>query len=250
MRVAIGTAGWAIPAAERDEFGSGDSTLARYATRLNCVEINSSFYRRHRPDTWRRWADSVPDAFRFSVKLPKTITHGSGLQECEGLVDEFAGDVRGLGAKLAVVLVQLAPKHGCDADVARSFFGQLRARVDAAVVVEPRHASWFADDVDAMLAESGVSRVAADPAVVPAAAAPGGSPALHYWRLHGSPAIYRSPYDAAAIARYAAAICADGVPSWCIFDNTASSAAMRNALDLMDAVRAEDGRVTYQPPGS
>ena len=240
MSVAIGTAGWAIPAAERDGFGPGGSTLARYATRLDCVEINSSFYRRHRPDTWRRWADAVPDGFRFSVKLPKTITHLSGLETCEPLIDEFADDVSGLGAKLAVVLVQLAPKHAVDAAVTRRFFAALRARVDAAVVVEPRHPSWFAEDIDALLTDSGVSRVAADPAVVPAAAVPGGSPALRYWRLHGSPAIYRSPYDAQAIEHYSAAICAaePGARSWCIFDNTASSAAMRNALDLSTAVSA------------
>jgi uncharacterized protein YecE (DUF72 family) len=44
----IGTAGWALPAPVRDEFGEGESNLARYATRLGGFEVNSSFHRRHR----------------------------------------------------------------------------------------------------------------------------------------------------------------------------------------------------------
>ena len=60
-RLRVGTAGWAIPAGVRDAFGAGASNLARYATRFDCVEINSSFHRRHRASTWARLAASVPD---------------------------------------------------------------------------------------------------------------------------------------------------------------------------------------------
>jgi uncharacterized protein YecE (DUF72 family) len=238
MKAYVGTAGWALPTAERHLFDDGVSNLARYASRFDGVEINSSFHRRHRPDTWARWADSVPDDFRFSVKLPKTITHVHRLQDCDDLIDEFADDTRGLGDKFAVVLVQLAPKHAFDALVAEDFFAKLRARVGATIVCEPRHASWFERAVDDLLVQWGVARVAADPAPVPAASCPGGSPAIRYWRLHGSPVIYRSSYDPDAIERYATAMreAASAADAWCIFDNTASSAATRNALDLASAL--------------
>ena len=61
--------------------------LQRYATRLDAVEINSSFYRPHRASTYARWADSVPTHFRFSVKLPKAITHERRLEDCTALVE-------------------------------------------------------------------------------------------------------------------------------------------------------------------
>lgn len=52
-------------------------------------QINSSFHRPHRVSTWERWRENVPDDFRFSVKMPKTITHKRKLLECDGELDEF-----------------------------------------------------------------------------------------------------------------------------------------------------------------
>ena len=189
MRVSVGTAGWALPTADRDHFGEGASNLARYATRFNCVEVNSSFHRRHRTATWQRWADSVPDDFRFAVKLPKTITHVSKLENCDELIDEFVSDTRGLGAKFAVALVQLAPKHAFDATVARAFFARLGSQVSARMVCEPRHPSWFGDEANDFLIDSGVARVAADP---------GGAP--HGPLMSLSRARARSPQDKIVMA--------------------------------------------------
>ena len=88
---------------------------------------------------------------------------------------------------------------------------------------------------DALLAAHRVARVAADPAKVPAAAEPGGWPGLVYYRLHGSPRIYYSDYDAAyldALGDRLAAHRASGAATWCIFDNTALGAAAINALEV------------------
>src|SRR3954471_23178443 len=75
MTINIGTAGWSIPRDVADRFLADGSALERYASRFPVAEINSSFHRSHRPSTWERWAESVPADFRFSVKVPKTITH-------------------------------------------------------------------------------------------------------------------------------------------------------------------------------
>lgn len=246
MNIRIGTAGWALPAAERALFDEGASNLQRYATRFDCVEINSSFYRRHRPDTWRRWADSVPEDFRFSVKLPKAITHVNRLADCHVLLDEFASDTRGLGEKFAVALVQLPPKLAFDPGVASAFLADLRSRVPARIACEPRHPSWFEADATEVLHREGVARVAADPAIVPDGSRPAGARDLAYWRLHGSPNIYRSSYAPDVLERYSREMRSlmTTADVWCIFDNTASSAATRNALDLRSALASAAGKIT------
>jgi uncharacterized protein YecE (DUF72 family) len=231
----IGTAGWSVPSLYLDQVPPGGSHLERYARRLNAVEINSSFYRPHQRTTYQRWAQSVPDDFRFSVKLPKAITHEAGLADCGALLDRFVDEVAGLGDKLGVLLLQLPPTSALSKRVANGFFGDLRARIDTDVVLEPRHASWFAPDVDDWLAKRRIARVAADPARIAGAGEPGGWNQIAYYRWHGSPRIYYSDYGAAALKALKRRLedhRADGFSAWCIFDNTTSGAALGNALTL------------------
>lgn len=232
-RFNIGTAGWSIPRQIADQFPAEGSALERYASRFRVAEINSSFYRPHRPDTWTRWRDSTPEGFRFSVKLPKVVTHERKLADFEEPLAQFLGQVELLGDKLGVLLVQLPPKLAFDADTAGRFFAALAAASGAMVACEPRHASWFVEEANAMLAGHQVARVAADPAICEAARVPGGWNGLAYWRLHGSPRMYRSSYDD-RLGDYAAQIRAARGEAWCIFDNTASSAAASDALALME----------------
>ena len=115
------------------------------------------------------------------------------------------------------------------------FFRDLRARIDAPVAFEPRNASWFTPDVDIWLAERRIARVAADPATVIAAGEPGGWRGLAYFRWHGAPRMYFSDYEPAALASLKRRLDeprAHGIPTWCIFDNTGSGAALGNALAL------------------
>lgn len=237
-RVNIGTAGWSIPRQVAGEFPTEGTTLERYARRFTVAEVNSSFYRPHRPATWERWRDSTPDGFRFSVKLPKVITHERKLLDFEEPLAGFLSQVERLGDKLAVLLVQLPPKLAFDGESAGQFFHALASRTAAAIACEPRHPGWFADEADALLAAHRVARVAADPAICEAGGHPGGWRGLGYWRLHGSPRMYRSSYSD-RLAQYAALLEAQraaGADTWCIFDNTASSAAASDALALSDRV--------------
>lgn len=236
MGAIIGTAGWSVPAKDVEALGGEGSALERYAGRFAGVEINSSFHRSHRVSTWARWAESVPAAFRFAVKMPKAISHERKLAGCADLVDAFLDEVGPLGGRLGVLLLQLPPKLGFDPALAEAFLEPLAARAPAPIACEPRHPSWFDPESEALLSRLGIARVAADPAVVAAAARPGGWSGLSYWRLHGSPAMYRSSYDSARLDNYARLIRAElrsGRSVWCMFDNTAASAATGNALDLM-----------------
>ena len=236
MNAVIGTAGWSIAGKNAAAFPAEGTALERYSQVFGGVEINSSFHRPHRASTWAKWEASVPDAFRFAVKIPKTITHQAKLVGSEALAAAFAEEVKPLGAKLAVLLVQLPPKLGFDPQVAKRFFTHLRGVVDADIACEPRNLTWFEEEADVLLERLRVARVAADPALGAAAAAPGGWRGLAYWRLHGSPAMYRSAYSDEALDAYARPIKAaigEGRSAWCMFDNTAASEATGNALSLM-----------------
>jgi uncharacterized protein YecE (DUF72 family) len=227
----IGTAGWSIPARYAADFPGPGTHLQRYGARLGAVEINSSFYRPHQKKTYERWAASVPEEFRFSVKLPRSITQNQRLKDCDALLARFLDESAGLGAKLGVMLVQLPPSLAYDANVTADFFGSLRARTRAAIACEPRHASWFTPKADGALKKLHVARVAADPPRASSDGKPGGWPGLRYWRLHGSPKIYYSDYGPAALTALAGKLkCGD----WCIFDNTAAFAALGNALTLRE----------------
>jgi uncharacterized protein YecE (DUF72 family) len=237
--IRVGTAGWAIPAAQA-AFGSGPSHLARYATRFSAVEINTSFYRPHRPATYRRWAASVPPGFQFAVKVPRTISHDRQLTESESLLDPFLQECGALGPAFGPLLLQLPPSLPFAEPLVARFLRSLRARFDGAVVCKPRHPSWFREEAEALLAAHRIARVAADPAVVPRAADPGGWAGLVYYRLHGAPRVYYSAYDAAALDALAAKLRAAARRGsvWCIFDNTAAGAATEDARHLQDRLGA------------
>jgi uncharacterized protein YecE (DUF72 family) len=236
----IGCAGWNIPRQEQARFPAGGSHLERYAARLPAVEINSSFYRPHRPATYARWAETAPPGFRFAVKAPRTITHEAKLAPAAGLLDAFLTEVSGLGDQLGILLVQLPPSLRFERATAESFFAALRERYAGAVACEPRHPSWFGPEAEALLRAMRIARVAADPAPVPAAPLPGGWEGVSYHRLHGSPKMYYSAYSETFLKRLAGELAeraASGVETWCIFDNTAAGFAMPNALSLLDCLQ-------------
>jgi uncharacterized protein YecE (DUF72 family) len=232
--VRVGCAGWSLSAKTRSEFSSVGTHLERYAERFSATEINSSFYRPHKPDTYARWANSVPDDFQFSVKIPKVITHERGLMDATDVLERFLFEAQHLGRKLGCLLVQLPPRLEFEAHTAGLFFEALRERYVGLVAVEPRHQSWFSDEARALLETHRLARVAADPAPVPEAAVPGGHDGLAYYRLHGSPRTYFSAYTPGYLQQLSRSL-QDSVKaraSWCIFDNTASGAAISNALEL------------------
>ncbi|MCD6076977.1 MAG: hypothetical protein K0R89_915 [Ramlibacter sp.] len=243
MPALIGCAGWSLPRAVQDAFVPGDSHLARYATVFGVTEINSSFHRPHKRSLYEKWAASVPDGFRFCAKLPKTITHERRLVDCEPLLEEFLAQAGGLGGKLGCLLVQLPPSFAFNAQLAAGFLRMLRTHWSGAVAMEPRHATWFEGQPDALLHDHEVARVLADPVRHAGGAAPGGWARRIYLRLHGSPRMYYSSYEPGlldALAQRIRAAQADGAEVWCIFDNTASGAAAADALTLQRLL--EQGR--------
>ena len=237
----VGCAGWSLPPHEKHRFPIDGSHLARYAGCFSAVEINSSFYQVHRPETYARWAASVPAGFRFSVKFPKVITHERRLKNVRKMLTPFIGSVTDLGDKLGALLLQLPPSFEFERRGATTFFKLLRSMHAGTVVLEPRHATWFHAKAVDLCKAFGIGYVVADPAPVEGAAALEAWTDIVYFRLHGSPRMYFSPYSAEYLESLAARldeIAASGLPVWCIFDNTGMGTATGNACDLVDNLAA------------
>lgn len=251
----IGTAGWNIPRAHKDRFPVDGSGLQRYSARLTAAEINTSFYRPHAAATYERWAAGVPRDFRFSVKVPKVITHERALLRARQPFERFLGEIAGLGAKLGPLLIQLPPSHAFDPRRTARFFELMRARHEGGVVCEPRHQTWTSEAATRLFVKFRIARVAADPPRAAGLETPGGWPGLIYYRWHGSPRPYFSSYSAEQLALLAVKLTQHGEraqrvnvqgsprgeasrnEAWCIFDNTGSGSAAGNALDLRDMIR-------------
>ncbi|MHC8354569.1 DUF72 domain-containing protein [Pseudomonas sp. LB3P81] len=193
-QIHVGCAGWNLPRDHWPLIAADGTHLQRYASQLTAVEINSSFYRPHRPQTYLRWAQSVPAAFRFSVKMPKLVTHVQRLQGCE-----------------------------------RS----LRQRYAGPVVLEPRHESWLDANALMIEQKIGRVAADPSPITGGDRPGgwPGirywrwhGSPRIYHSdyeqsRLEALTQQVRNAEQAGAV-------------SWCIFEITASGFAVGNALTL------------------
>jgi len=235
----IGTAGWSVPRGSARHFAGEGSHLQRYARRLNCVEINSSFYRSHAVETYRRWASSVPPTFKFAVKIPRAISHDARLRRARVPLRSFLGEIKGLGTRLGPLLLQLPPSFAFDTKVTRRFCSLLRELHRGHVVIEPRHVSWFSAKATDLLNVYRFSRVAADPAPISEGATAGRTyNALRYYRLHGSPRMYWSNYSRAYLRDLAAVVEGLKPTVWIIFDNTAAGYATANALQFRALVNA------------
>jgi uncharacterized protein YecE (DUF72 family) len=231
----IGLAGWSEAVGRHrasfpTAFDPTATALAKYATAFGFVEINASFYRQFRAETYAKWADDVPESFRFSVKMHRLITHYTRLKNA-ALLEPFFESIAGLGKKLAVVLVQLPPSLIFEPAAARTFFDALRARHAGPVACEPRHESWRLKEASALLSDHHIGLVRID--IPTAEREAGGNDAPIYVRLHGAPRRYYSSYASEQLMQLAEFLRLN--PSrrrFVVFDNTASSAAVRNGLEL------------------
>jgi uncharacterized protein YecE (DUF72 family) len=232
----IGTAAWAVPKALSESFESEGTHLQRYSKVLNAVEINTSFYRDHKADTYEKWAKSTPDSFRFAVKLSKVFTHEDQLVVDPQQLKTVVEGIMRLGPKLAVILIQLPPKLSFEEGKVRKFFEQLRSLYQGPIALEPRHKSWVSAEALSVLEDFDVGKVIADPEPCPASLEfQKATQDVCYLRWHGSPVIYESRYEEdsmQALKLRAEELSRDFNEVWIIFDNTTFGWATVNALEM------------------
>ncbi len=228
----IGTAGWAIPREFKRFFPDEASQLVSYSQVFNCVEINSTFSKIHRPETFEKWALQTPDDFEFSLKLHRSFTHECDLRPNLKDFKKNLLEMGNLGEKWKVLLLQFPGKQDFHEKKMARFYENIRKVFAGAIVIEPRNLSWASKESMKLMKEYKVSKVIADPERCPVDSknilSLGG---ITYARLHGSPVIYRSSYPKSFIKKLHQDLSSYERP-WCIFDNTALGKATGNALTL------------------
>lgn len=236
----IGTSGWSYghwrvvlypPGAKAAEL------LGLYARVFRTVELNASFYRMQRAETYRKQAAGVPEGFVFAVKAHRSITHDKRLEGTETIWREFVSCAQALGPKLGPVLLQFPPSFRSRPDLLAVFLEEhQRAFGDAMrLAFEFRHVSWFEEDVSELLARHGAALVLGDSSRYPRAPSPAGP--FVYLRFHGPGALFASSYSDVELQEWAVRIrewLADGRDVCAYFNNDAGGCAVRNALRLSE----------------
>ncbi len=130
-----------------------DTYLAQYADVFNTVEGNTTFYGIPRPETLRRWRDSVPESFRFCFKFPRIISHERRLQDVQAPLEDFLAALDELRDRLGPTFLQLSPTFGAaEFDVLEDFLRRLPQHLR--YCLELRHQDYFdRGDVEAALDE-------------------------------------------------------------------------------------------------
>lgn len=214
--------------------------LAFYAQHYNAVEINATFYRPFPETVLTRWHDATPDAFRFVLKAPKTITHEKALDGVEGELAQFISSTAGLGGKLAAVLWQFPPKLTKDVLSERlaAFLPTLPGTVKH--VFEFRHVSWFAEETYALLNRYHAGIVNNDSPRLPGSDA--ATDQVLYVRLHGPGKLYDSSYDSEQLRAWADKIAPRLVQydTFVFFNNTMRGQALANADELRALLKASN----------
>lgn len=231
----IGTSGWSyrhwMGGVFYPETLKAADQLPWYAERFDTVELDGTFYRLPKRETFATWCRKTPDGFRFALKANRYITHMKKLKDPEQSLDRMLAAIGGLGDKLGPVLFQLPPSWKIDLDRLQAFLSALPKRRGYAF--EFRHESWFDDRVYAALERHAAAfciyHLAGrqSPFVV--------SAPLVYIRLHGPDGAYAGSYHGNTLRSWARRIAdwqASGHDVWCFFDNDQNAYAPKNALQL------------------
>jgi uncharacterized protein YecE (DUF72 family) len=208
QRFYSGTSGLNLPVSKSHyppEF-QGKSRLQYYASLFNSLEVNSIFYKLPRNSTVVNWAESVPDNFRFTFKVSKTITHVKGLQFSVKDVNDFIDTVENIGDKKGCLLAQFPPSLQIEKlDQLQRLLetlGEATYNSDWKLAIEFRDSSWYEREVYELLEEYNASMVIQD---IPKSA----TPLNHvrgdfvYLRFHGPEPMYRGDYSDEFLKQYA-----------------------------------------------
>ena len=249
MTVIIGTSGWQY----RDWRGRFYPPklpqrlwLEHYAAVLRHGREQQRLLPAARAETFEKWRERTPPDFRWAVKASRFLTHIKRLREPQEPVGRLMERAAGLGDKLDTILLQLPPTLKADAELLRECLAQFPAGIR--VAVEPRHESWWTDEIRALLERYGAALCWADRDEQPIAplwrTADWGYLRFHHGARSGR---YR-PRDAAALGRPAGRDL-DAATRTCSSTSTTTPAAPRSldAVVFADAVRRAGGTPTRVP---
>jgi len=228
-RIHIGTSGW-IYNHWAEVFYPRDCPKAKwlefYATHFRTVELNASFYRLPKPQTFENWRKRTPDDFLWAVKASRYITHVRRLTEVAEPLERLYHSVEALGGKLGPILFQLPPSLSFHEEVFGQFCQHLKK--DRLHALEVRHPSWEHHKAIDLIREHNMALCVSDTA--------GRYPYIEedtasfvYIRLHGSQQLYASEYSETELQAYAQKIRQWTKNTYLYFDNDYHGYAVKNA---------------------
>ena len=238
-KIRVGCSGWVYKHWRGDFYPEGLPQrlwFQRYAEEFDTVEINASFYRVPKPETFDGWREKAPPGFRYAVKTNRFITHLKKLKDCDDETDEFVGLARRLGPALGPILHQLPPSLHKDVERLDAFLGRLPK--DLEQVVEFRHVSWYDEEVLSLLNSHGVGFVCHDLRGLISPRWASGKTA--YVRFHGSGGRYSGRYSDEILlgwADWCLKQSNSGRNVWCYFNNDIHGHAIEDARTLKSMVR-------------
>ena len=163
MTLLVGTSGWQYRDWRGAVYPAGlpqREWLAHYSGEFPTVEVNNAFYRLPERRVFERWHDETPPGFVVGVKVSRYLTHIRRLREPVEPVDRLVGRAAGLGDRLGPYLLQLPPTLRAAPDLLDACLRAFPA--GSRVAVEPRHESWWTDEVRTVLERRGAALCWAD----------------------------------------------------------------------------------------
>jgi uncharacterized protein YecE (DUF72 family) len=206
-----------------------------YSQHFRTLELNVTFYRFPQLSFLESWYQQSPADFRFAVKAPRLITHYKQFRDCDQLLADFYGTVQeGLRDKLGPVLFQLPPRTAYTEERLQRIVESLDPQVSN--VLEFRHPSWWQPDVYDTLARHGIAFAGQSHPQLPDIVV-ANTPVVYY-RFHGVPELYKSPYPEAFLRHVVAELeAASSVrEAYLYFNNDIDASAIGNAKQLLDLV--------------
>jgi uncharacterized protein YecE (DUF72 family) len=209
--------------------------LSYYSSVFNTVELNGTFYKVPRLSTLKKYADSTPDDFKFSVKMNKFITHNKKLKDSAGEIKKFQDLIYdGLGDKLSCLLFQMPPSfHYNDENLERVLEMVPNTPHN---VVELRHVSWWNKEVEKAFKKAKITFCNVD--------FPGlksfiiDTSPVFYFRFHGNPILFSSQYDVKVLKKYAGEFPQKNKEHYVYFNNTGINSGLTNAMQLKEIIHA------------
>jgi uncharacterized protein YecE (DUF72 family) len=203
-----------------------------YYTRFfDTVELNVTFYRFPQLSFLQSWYKKSPEHFRFSVKAPKAITHFKQFHDTARMITDFYETINnGLQEKLGPVLFQLPPRFAYDDERMERIMNNLNPSFNN--VVEFRHESWWRADVYRALAERNITFCGMSHPTLPDDVIENTSTV--YYRFHGVPNLYRSPYSKEFLQGIVNAVKSNGMVNqgWFYFNNDYDAVGVKNAEEM------------------
>jgi uncharacterized protein YecE (DUF72 family) len=202
-----------------------------YAQHFDTVEINNSFYRLPKAETFAAWREQAPPGFCYAVKANRFLTQAKKLKDCAEPLQRMMAPFCALGDRLGPILYQLPPHFRINLERLEDFLKL--APKDVTNVFEFRDPSWYVDETFALLESHGASFCVHDMKGSATKRIAVGRAA--YVRLHGAGGKYWGRYSDEALLSWTDWLVAQaraGRTSWCYFNNDTHAHAIHDALTL------------------